>query len=556
MSQQPSAETSVPSSSTTSEVVPKANPFHALPKVTKEQLLAGVEQSRLESILSKTHGLFPLLDDIKDLRTALKIVRNDLEALKQPFPYVEKHENNMAFFNYNYMTWFTFGDLSERKLDDEISEIRRAAYLFARECRGVCYDLETGACASRGLQKFFNVGEKPETEPTSIDFTENHIILDKMDGTMVCSILAKEPSLNDANKRLLRFRTKMGWVTDPSKLAEAFIYGSNDASQFPVIDMSNDEYRLSDSYTGKFKSFIEFSIYWIKKGYSPIFELVSPQNQIVLLYDHTSLVLLGIRNNYDGHYVSYEETRRSCEEFGVEYTKPLASLNSETNLENVLKFIKEQIGIEGFVIRFEPSGKMYKIKCSWYLELHSCKTDNKKISDTDIWWAVLQNTVDDIQSNLQTKEMKTELEDFVSNFWNALNSFCQKIIEKGTELREKYPTKKEYFAQGVLPLQKETNKLYSEFVSGYFDWEDDKVQEKVLTKLIKKLEPTVNTKKKVKNNVLQEIRECMEQVTEIKLNIFESKYLEEKKRYDETLKLRREQQSSSRPQIYDAEEQE
>ena len=91
-------------------------------------------------------------------------------------------------------------------------------------------------------------------------------------------------------------------------------------------------------------------------------------------------------------------------------------------------------------------------------------------------------------------------------------------------------------------------------ISNYFDLENDKVQETILTKITKKLQPTTATKKKVKNNVLQEIKECLEEATGIQLTIFASKYLEEKKRYDENLKLRREQQSSSRPQIYEDED--
>lgn len=467
-----------PVSSTTTR---KENPFDSLPPVTKQVLLKDVDPERFQSIMEKTKvGLFPLLDDIRDMRTSLKIVRNDLEALNQPFPYVEKYENNMAFFNYNFMTWFTFGDLSKKKQEDEVSQIRRAAYLFARECRGICYDLKTGKIASRGLQKFFNVGEKPETEIENIDFSKDHIIVDKMvcmivvfshvltqklqDGTMVCAILVKDEKLNDENKRVVRFRTKMGWITDPSKYTEEFVYGTNDESVFPIFDITNDEYRLTESQAQAManghKGYVEFSTFWIKKGYSPIFEFVSPKNQIVLLYEKPSLVLLALRHNYDGHYLSYEETKRSCEEFGISFTEPLLQMSNETSLEKVQNFIKEQIGVEGYVVRFND-GTMYKIKSMWYLELHSCKTSNKKITDTDIWNAVLDNTIDDIQSNLQTKETKQELEEFVSNFWNAITILTQKVKEVGSELKKKYPNRKEYFSEGCVPLQK-TNKVFSE----------------------------------------------------------------------------------------------
>jgi len=199
------------------------------------------------------------------------------------------------------------------------------------------------------------------------------------DGTMVCSVASRNETLfpDQEHKRLIRFRTKMGWITDPSKYTEEYIYGTSDESKFPSIDMSNDEYRLSEEDAKKMengqKGYIEFSTYWIKRGYSPIFEFVSPRNQIVLLYEKPSLVLLALRHNFDGHYISYEETRKSCEEFGIQFTEPLLQMKNETSLAHVQQFIKEQIGVEGYVVRFS-NGNMYKIKSSWYMELHSCKT--------------------------------------------------------------------------------------------------------------------------------------------------------------------------------------
>ncbi|KAL9649373.1 hypothetical protein ABK040_016200 [Willaertia magna] len=505
------------------------------------QLYDQFGEDEIKRLIEKTENrLFPILDDIKDMRIALKIVEMDLKNQKQPFPYVEKQENGYSFFNYNYMTWFTFGDLSKQEETEEF-KVKRAAYLFARECRGVCYDLKTGTCASRGLQKFFNVGEKPETEITLIDFTQPHVILDKMDGTMVCGVLTRNELLNDDNKRLLRFRTKMGWITDPSKLTEKFVYGIPNETTYPSFNINDDEYKVVNSIelNNIQKGYIEFCVYWIKKGYSPIFEFVSPEQQIVLFYDRPSLVLLGLRNTLDGHYLSYKESRKSAEEFGVIIAKPLLDLNNETSLEKVHNFIKEQIGIEGYVVRFND-GTMHKIKSSWYLELHGCKTDNKKITDTDIWMGVLDNSIDDLLSNLQTKEAKEELENFVSNFWNSINLLTEKVKTTGRELKEKYPNRKEYFHEGLKPIQAQ-NKLFSEFLLNYFDKGEAKLQDDLIEIITKKLRPTAvaQNKKKVKNDVLKQIKTTLEELTGIDLTTFKSKYLEEKKKYDETLRQRR-----------------
>lgn len=88
----------------------------------------------------------------------------------------------------------------------------------------------------------------------------------------------------------------------------------------------------------------------------------------------------------------------------------------------------------------------------------------------------------------------------------------------------------------------------------YYNVKEEKLQDEIIATIIKRLKPTVGNKKKMKNDVLVSIKESIEQVTNIDLTIFRSKYLEEKKRYDENLRLRREQKQASQPQIYDDDE--
>src|SRR5688572_22078349 len=53
-----------------------------------------------------------------------------------------------------------------------------------RECRGLAFDLE-GRLISRPFHKFFNLGERPETLPGVVDLTQPHVILEKLDGSMI-----------------------------------------------------------------------------------------------------------------------------------------------------------------------------------------------------------------------------------------------------------------------------------------------------------------------------------------------------------------------------------
>jgi hypothetical protein len=56
-------------------------------------------------------------------------------------------------------------------------------------------------------------------------------------------------------------------------------------------------------------SYIKFSMDWLDKGYTPIFEWCSPGSKVVLDYGKDIMVLTGIRHMHSGmsfsHYYSY-----------------------------------------------------------------------------------------------------------------------------------------------------------------------------------------------------------------------------------------------------------
>jgi tRNA splicing ligase len=54
--------------------------------------------------------------------------------------------------------------------------------LVLRELRGIALSADGQKVISLGYHKFFNIGEKPETQLSKIDFNENHVVLDKLDG--------------------------------------------------------------------------------------------------------------------------------------------------------------------------------------------------------------------------------------------------------------------------------------------------------------------------------------------------------------------------------------
>lgn len=140
---------------------------------------------------------------------------------------------------------------------------RTPGWEIRRECRGIIFD-ENGHIMSRPFHKFFNLGEKEETLPQHIDITRNHVVMDKMDGSMIRPLI-----INDT----LRLATKMG-VTDIAVAAEQLLTSG-------LIGHLYEQ---------------------VKMGFTPLFEYVAPTNKIVINYDEPKLVYLGTRDVFSGAY--------------------------------------------------------------------------------------------------------------------------------------------------------------------------------------------------------------------------------------------------------------
>ena len=80
-----------------------------------------------------------------------------------------------------------------------------------RECRGLKF-YPDGKIAARPFHKFFNVGEREETQPHNIDMSNPHSIEVKLDGSMLHPMLVGER---------IRWMTKMG-ITEVSAQAEEY----------------------------------------------------------------------------------------------------------------------------------------------------------------------------------------------------------------------------------------------------------------------------------------------------------------------------------------------
>ena len=136
-----------------------------------------------------------------------------------------------------------------------------------RECRGLKF-YPSGEIGARPFPKWFNIGEREETQPHALDFGIDHIIMTKVDGSMLYPMRIGDD---------IRWMTKAG-ITDVSEIAEKFI-------------RENHKYN-------------EFADSCIRNGVTPIFEYVGPYNKVVLEYPEENMILLAARNNISGQYLN------------------------------------------------------------------------------------------------------------------------------------------------------------------------------------------------------------------------------------------------------------
>jgi RNA ligase len=199
--------------------------------------------------------------------------------------------------------------------------------------RGTAFDNESGDIIRLGFHKFFNYGEFPESDKT-LDFSSDHIILKKLDGSCIFPIRSRNGIL---------FGTRAG-VTDVSLIADELIKSSS----IP---------------------YIEFSEGCVHTGFTPIFELCTRQNRVVIDHPEPKLVLIGIRSMITGKYLTHKFVTDSASFYGIPCVEKYDSLSGGSQLPEFLTKIANLENDEGVVIRFSDD-HMIKIKSDEYCLKH------------------------------------------------------------------------------------------------------------------------------------------------------------------------------------------
>jgi RNA ligase len=255
----------------------------------------------------------------------------------------------------------------------DMSDINDVSGAVRRECRGLIFD-KSGNIISRPFHKFFNIGERDETQPNVIDLASPHTIMEKLDGSMIRPLLFNGK---------IKLGTKMG-LTEVAENAENWLYDQ--------VDL---------------ESKLQFLEAMVQGNMTPIFEWVSRKNQIVLDYERDDLILLAIRNNYSGEYIGFNRHVP----FNVVPTYGMVN----GTISDYLAAARIKTDREGDIIRFS-NGHCVKIKNDWYVRIH--KMLDRIRFDRNIVALIVNEELDDAIPKLPKHELD-RVKNYESSFWEA-----------------------------------------------------------------------------------------------------------------------------------------
>ena len=315
--------------------------------------------------------------------------------------FIEANRGDHVIFNYvvSFDGAFPAPTTGNVELDRE--------FAILRECRGLTFHAD-GRILTRKFAKFFNVNEKPETQSGLIDWNQPHVVLEKLDGSMITPLWLGD--MDDINAEKLRWCTKMG-MTDVAKPVEEFV-------------------RQNPHYA-------RWAVGCVASGYTPIFEWCSRQQKIVVDYPEDQLVLIAIRNNATGLFLSHPEMLKA-EASGIAVVRALEG--SVENIEQFMAEAKDLEGAEGYIIRFDD-GHMVKVKGAWYVQIH--KTKEVLQFEKDVLQLIFGDKLDDAKAFMDEAD-RDRVERYNTDLFANIEAKALELTTLAATLTTEGMTKKEF----------------------------------------------------------------------------------------------------------------
>lgn len=249
-----------------------------------------------------------------------------------------------------------------------------------RLCRGIIFD-DKGTLLARPFPKFFNMDERPETAAGALPWRDVCSVWEKVDGS--CGILYRPPGGSQA-----RLATPGSMESEQAERGTEILH-----SQYSLKDLPD--------------------------GVTPIFEIVYPENRIVVDYgDQTFLSLLSVFN-FDGTEWSPSAVDDLAKAIGCRRPR---RYDYSPNSGFQIPF---EDNSEGYVIRF-GNGFRVKVKSPEYVKIHSLLSE---LSYKNILEMVRENQYNDV-----VKQLPEHLRENFDDIYSTINSQFRNLRQEAENL--------------------------------------------------------------------------------------------------------------------------
>lgn len=276
----------------------------------------------------------------------------------------------------------------------------------ARNCRGMMFEKSTGKLLALPFFKFFNYGENEDYSAEAVHSWKVIDMYDKVDGSLIY--------FYKVNGKLF-CRTQRMYNNVQSLRAMEIVNGREDYQEF-ILNV-------------------------LDRGYTPLFELLSPDvDPHIVRYDFKELVFLGMRNMIDGELVMpttelYMDLSPSSNVTTILPNNRFDTIDELIDFCQNSNFERNEL-IEGYTVLFD-NNELVKFKTSQFHQIHGLIDDCTR-SDVNIAHMIFEGRLDDVLPEIDDNEIAKKFVHAVihsiADTWNARLKTAGRYCEENRNL--------------------------------------------------------------------------------------------------------------------------
>lgn len=208
------------------------------------------------------------------------------------------------------------------------------------KARGLFIDVNNNKVVARSYNKFFNLGERQETQLDSLHNSFTYPVSAYLKYNGFLALISADK--NDRNKLFIASKS-----TNQGNFAGYIITILNEI--MPAFDQKN------------------LANFLAEKNATAVFECIDPVHDphIVHYYESDLILLDIIYNQYEYKHINYNDMKQVADTFNLHYKKLVKIIYSWDEFNEFINNHKTDYAMEGFVFE-DAQGQMVKYKCNWY----------------------------------------------------------------------------------------------------------------------------------------------------------------------------------------------